>query len=83
LIQLWFDAGMSETQTKKTKATRVPGDVLFGVGGVLAIVALLLFFVGQSPFSMVLILGGLLLAILGKLQTIAWNTSPDRKQDGL
>jgi hypothetical protein len=74
---------MSEAQTKKTKANRVPGDALFGIGGVLAIVGLILFFVGQSPFSMVLIIGSLLMAILGKLQTIAWNTSPDRKVDGL
>lgn len=72
---------MSETQTKKTKANRVPGDTLFGLGGVLAIAGLVLFFVGQSPFSMVLIIGSLLMAILGKLQTIAWNTSPDRQGD--
>lgn len=74
---------MSESQTSKTttKTKRIPGDITFGIGCVLSLIGLLLLFVGQSAFSVVLALGGLLLAILGKLQEIAWNTSPNNRGD--
>lgn len=78
---MWLDVGMTKTETSKAKAKRVPGDIPFGLGSVLSLIGLVLFFVGQSPFAMLLTVGGLLLAILGKLQEIAWNTSPKNREE--
>ena len=60
---------MEETATTKTAPQRIPGGFLFGAGVIVALVGFVLFVLGQSVISVVMILGGLLLAVLGKLQT--------------
>jgi len=67
LIQLWFDAGMSETKTNKK-----PGDALIGWGAMLAILGVVIFVIALAsggtgnPFLMfAMIVIGILLAILG------------------
>jgi hypothetical protein len=65
-MQLWFDAGMSETKTKK------PGDTLIGLGAMLAVIGVIIYVIALGSggsgnpfltFAMVVI--GILLAILG------------------